>query len=618
MVGAALWVASAAYLLPFIDRGWIPHDEGVLGQSAERVLRGELPHRDFQELYTGGLSFLHAAVFRLRGVRIHSTREAFLLFSLLFLPAFYAAALRFGGVFRSAVLTLLVLVWTVPNHFSGMPSWYNLFFATFATLLLFRHAEKGTRWPLFLAGVCSGLAVLVKLHGLFVVAAGALSLVFREESTAPEEQGGRARAFIIAKSAALVLFVVALASVVAKRPAAMEYLHFVVPAAALCGVLIAREARRESGPASSVRLGRLVSLLVPFGAGVALPIAVFLLRYRSDLGGLARGLFAGPSARLTTPRLAVWLPPVSSLVPGLILGAGILILPGLLRTRKSRWMAGVIAAAIAAVLMVASSEDPAYRAVVLSARTLGVVAVLAACAATVRAPGNAGAQKAFVAAAMAAMVMLVQFPFAAPIYLCYAVPPVLLAVAAVLRLRSAEAPATLEPVLAVAAAFFIAFGVFRANVGSPYSFGNRFEPWPVSVPLRLERAGILVTAGEAQVYEPLTAAVREAAAGGAIFAGPDCPEVPFLAAVPSLSPSLVAFLAGPIREPGPHLDLLRSSGARAVVVNRRPDFSPLVSDGVQAELARALPSSRNFGRFTVFSRAVRPSEEAESRMIGAR
>lgn len=565
------------------------------------------------------MSFLHAAVFRLRGVRIHSTREAFLLFSLLFLPAFYAGALRFGGVFRSAVLTLLALLWTVPNHFSGMPSWYNLFFATFATVLLFRHAEKGTRWPLFLAGVCSGLAVLVKLHGLFVVAAGALALVFREESTAPQEPVGRARAFFFAKSAALVLFVGALASVVAKRPAAMEYLHFVVPTAALCGVLIAREARREAGPAGSVRARRLVSALAPFGAGAALPVAVFLIPYRRDLGGLARGLFAGPSARLTTPRLAVWLPPLSSLLPGLVLGAVILVLPALLHTRKARWTAAAIAAAIGAILLAASRGDPAYSAVVLSARTLGVVAVLAACAATVRAPGNAGTQKAFTAAAMAAMVMLVQFPFAAPIYLCYAVPPVLLAVAATIHVRRPEfAPPAVDPVLAVAAAFFLAFGVFRANVGSPYSFGNRFEPWRVSVPLRLERAGILVTPQEARVYEPLTAAVREAAAGGALFAGPDCPEVPFLAAVPSRSTSLVAFLAGPIREPGPHLELLRRSGARAVVVNRRPDFSPVVSDGVLEALARALPSSRTFGRFTVFSRGERPSEEAESRMIGAR
>ena len=50
------------------DRGWIPHDEGMLGQSAERVLTGEVPHVDYEEPYTGGLSLMHALVFRLAGI----------------------------------------------------------------------------------------------------------------------------------------------------------------------------------------------------------------------------------------------------------------------------------------------------------------------------------------------------------------------------------------------------------------------------------------------------------------------------------------------------------------------------------------------------------------------
>ena len=37
-------VASLAYVWLLLDRGWIPHDEGMLGESALRVLRGELPH----------------------------------------------------------------------------------------------------------------------------------------------------------------------------------------------------------------------------------------------------------------------------------------------------------------------------------------------------------------------------------------------------------------------------------------------------------------------------------------------------------------------------------------------------------------------------------------------
>src|SRR5262249_54128475 len=57
---AAVWIVAAIYLRSIAYRGWIPTDEGYLGQSAERVLGGELPHRDFDDLFTGGLSMFYA------------------------------------------------------------------------------------------------------------------------------------------------------------------------------------------------------------------------------------------------------------------------------------------------------------------------------------------------------------------------------------------------------------------------------------------------------------------------------------------------------------------------------------------------------------------------------
>src|SRR6266700_7747426 len=54
---------SIGYMATHLKRGWVPHDEGTLGESAERVLNGELPHRDFDD-YTGGLTVVHALAFR--------------------------------------------------------------------------------------------------------------------------------------------------------------------------------------------------------------------------------------------------------------------------------------------------------------------------------------------------------------------------------------------------------------------------------------------------------------------------------------------------------------------------------------------------------------------------
>src|SRR5439155_12222279 len=78
-----VWCLSSAYIARFVDRGWIPHDEGLLAQSADRVLQGELPHRDFDEPYSGGLNYLHALGFEALGTRLISLRYVLLFFFLL-------------------------------------------------------------------------------------------------------------------------------------------------------------------------------------------------------------------------------------------------------------------------------------------------------------------------------------------------------------------------------------------------------------------------------------------------------------------------------------------------------------------------------------------------------
>ena len=69
-------IVAAGYLAAYLNRGWVAHDEGAFAQSAERVLQGELPHRDFDELYSGGLTFANALAFKAFGMRLTSLRIA--------------------------------------------------------------------------------------------------------------------------------------------------------------------------------------------------------------------------------------------------------------------------------------------------------------------------------------------------------------------------------------------------------------------------------------------------------------------------------------------------------------------------------------------------------------
>jgi hypothetical protein len=71
-----VWAISIGYMATHLKRGWVPHDERTLGQSAERALHGKLPHRDFDDLYSGGLAYLDAPAFRELGTNVASLRIA--------------------------------------------------------------------------------------------------------------------------------------------------------------------------------------------------------------------------------------------------------------------------------------------------------------------------------------------------------------------------------------------------------------------------------------------------------------------------------------------------------------------------------------------------------------
>src|SRR6266478_4581944 len=177
-----VFALSALYMAHELKRGWVPWDEGTLAQCAGRVLRGELPHRDYHEGYTGGLSYLNAAAFRVFGENLASMRYVLFVFFLAWIPAHYYAASRFVSAPVAGAVTLLAVAWGPPNYAAAMPSWYNLFFATFGLAALLHYIE-GKRKPwLFVAGLCGGLSFLFKTAGLLFVAAVFLFLLFREQT----------------------------------------------------------------------------------------------------------------------------------------------------------------------------------------------------------------------------------------------------------------------------------------------------------------------------------------------------------------------------------------------------------------------------------------------------
>jgi len=142
-LGGVLSIAGGSYLAVRLRNGWFPWDEGSLAVTAERVLMGELPHRDFPDLFTGGLTFLNAAAFRTLGVDLVSPRIVLLFAFVAWLSVLYYLSSHFLPRWLSALVVALGIVWTVPNCPASVPSWYNLFFATAGLLAIVIFSEGG-------------------------------------------------------------------------------------------------------------------------------------------------------------------------------------------------------------------------------------------------------------------------------------------------------------------------------------------------------------------------------------------------------------------------------------------------------------------------------------------
>jgi hypothetical protein len=590
---------SAVYVWWHLGRGWMPFDDGALAQSAERLLQGQLPHRDFDEIYTGGLTWLNAAAFRLLGTTLWSLRLVLFAVFLAWVPAVFYIASRFVRPVGAAGVTILAVVWSLPNYSAAMPSWYNLFLATFGVAALFRHLEDGRRRWLVIAGLAGGLSFLVKVVGVYYVAGVLLFLVIHAHAlsrAAAVADDRRAYAYASFVSISLLLFVAGLMSVVRHQLHLSELVQFVMPGALIAVLLVRNEWVLPAG-GSAARFATLARLLVPFLAGVALPIALFLVPYARSgaLGAFANGVFVLPMRRFSAAyALALPLTTMLALVPGALL------LLWAYRTPSGSGRRGALVLALALALLVvgAGQNEWMYRGVWYTARNLlpvltlgGVVLLSGEREADSRSPLRRA--RTLLLLSVTALCSLVQFPFSVPNYFCYVAPLVALSALALygyLRPTTSAVPGLLV-------AFFALFAVLRTNSSPLQSMGVAYQPQFPMATLALERGGIEVPRVHAAVYEGLVPMLRERARGGYTWASPDTPEIYFLSGLRNPTRSLFEFFEDSANANDRVLRALDAYGVTAIVLNSQPSFSPPISRPMFVRLATRYPHARNIGPF---------------------
>jgi 4-amino-4-deoxy-L-arabinose transferase-like glycosyltransferase len=597
---------SVAYVGRHLSRGWMPYDDGALAQSAERLLQGELPHRDFDEIYTGGLAYLNAGAFRLFGTNLWSMRLVLLAVFVAWVPTVYYLASRLVRPTVAGVVTLLAVVWSLPNYTAPMPSWYNLFLATFGAAALFRHLEDGRpRW-LVAAGVAGGLSFLVKVVGLYYVAGVLLYLVFQAHALARDDAGPtapRAGAYGAFVTAALIVFLAALAALVRHQLHAPEVAQFILPGAAIAMLLVRNEWSLPAG-GNRARFAGLARLLGPFLIGVALPVALFLVPYlrSGSVDAFANGVFVLPMRRFGVAVARVL--PFTVMLACLPLAFLAVFVRSPRGRASGRYVDVAVAAALAgalAVILVGTGRNAVVYRTVWYSVWMQLPGLVVAGVIVLWRPRAADAEdpllrpRTMALLCVAALCNLTLFPYFVANYFCYIAPLVLLTAVALYRYLRPRA--TIIPAMVLA--FYAAFAVVRTNESTLYTMGLRYAPYLRTAPLGLERGGIDVPVVHAEAYRQLVPFVRSRARGDYIWASPDCPEVYFLTGLKNPTRSLFDFFDDTTGHTTRVLEALDAHGVTVVVMNARSAFSPPLADDLVAALETRYPYATNIGVFHV-------------------
>ncbi len=595
LVLGVVWTIAAVYVGVHIGRGWVPADDGALSQSALRVMQGQLPHRDFGEIYTGGLSFIHALAFRAFGVNLMSLRLCVFLFFLAWLPAVYYIALRFISPIGAGAITLLAVAWSYPNYPAAMPSWYNLFFATFGALALLRYLDVRTRRWLFVAGVCGGASILIKVIGAYYIAGVLLFLAFVEQSESAGEKTERKNStngwlYRLFSVSALLLFLAILINLLRARLGMAELYQFVLPSAVVVGLILVGERNVRAG--SGQRFKTLFQLLLPFLSGLASPIIVFLIPYGRS-GTIGKFLFGVTSSAISR---ATGLGVIRPL--GIEKIMWVLPLLGVLAAAMywDKFQGKAIAAALgsgAAVIAVraAQSFDVVYGVWCSVAVLTPMAVLLGAVLVWVRKKPDVRAtlerRQVVLLISLAATCSLVQFPFSAAIYLSYAIPLTLLALVAIVSTGRIHRGTY---ALASVVGLYLVFGV--VSLVPRHIYEITYQVGHMDTMQGLRTGGLKIEG--AAFFDDLSRFLRQHSPNGVMFAGNDCPELYFLSGLKNVTHDDTG------ASPEEILKVIRDGDLNLVVINDAPYFpGAAMRPEVKAEVMRRFPHTTRFGIFQV-------------------
>ena len=328
----------------------------------------------------------------------------------------YVICRRFLTPSGAALVACVALVWSFPNYFAGLPCWWLLVTALSCLWLFIRYGETAQPGYLLIAGLCTGIAVIVKQTGLYLVIAMVMATAFTEASTATRLSRWLPRGVAVVA----VLFVAVLLK---ERLFQTEGVFLGVPVVA-CAVALWRQGGREEEGVP----GRSARALLVLLAGAAVPVLGFLVQYAHPDHFMTwlDGTFVQPKLRLgfATERMPAALEAIGYAAP-LLAFATVGKVPWSRVALGALWLMAVV------LPLRALNDFWAYQAIWQSARVSAVLlpVVVAWRLRDLRRSGDEDTRRRdatlFAAAVSLALFSLNQHPFAGSIYFLYTAPLVL-------------------------------------------------------------------------------------------------------------------------------------------------------------------------------------------------
>ena len=154
-------------------------DEGLLAYSAERVVHGEVPHRDFVSLQPPLSFYAAAAAFKLGGTSLATLRVFGLTIFLLLPVLIYALGRNFLGPILSFAAAAPACVLGLPYvYFVPLAAWQGITISIAAVLLFIVAMRLQRPWLATPAGALASLALLLRHdQGIYTMAALLVLLV---------------------------------------------------------------------------------------------------------------------------------------------------------------------------------------------------------------------------------------------------------------------------------------------------------------------------------------------------------------------------------------------------------------------------------------------------------